>query len=77
MNEKSKNKLECWARLKLIGINKNSKKNFQIISGNEKEFIDSGNTYSAKKKRIILFYLGGITFAEIAAIEHYNKVINL
>ena len=35
---------------------------------NEKEFITSGNTYSAKKKRIILFYLGGITFAEIAAI---------
>ena len=71
-NEKTKQKGSH--KLQQLKTEKMCKNIFKIISGNEKDFIESANTPSSKKKRIILFYLGGITFAEIAAIQRYSQL---
>jgi len=40
---------------------------------NEAEFFNSGLNTRPEKKKILLFFLGGITFAEIGAIRFMNQ----
>jgi len=40
---------------------------------NEAEFFNSGLNTRPEKKKILLFFLGGITFAEIGAIQVHES----
>lgn len=41
---------------------------------NEKELFERKSTSSGRKKVILVFYVGGITFSEISAIRFLNKL---
>lgn len=41
---------------------------------NEKEFVDKVMNVQ-KMRRVLVYYVGGITYGEISAIRHLNKML--